>query len=226
MPPGGHSGVTIAVTPPIPPGEYNGSMNSRPHLLPSAVTACLAVTAALLVAACGASKKPPAPSVSGHGGKSSGVNAAYRYSACMRAHGVTNFKDPQVSQNGNQVKVAIQVNPQITGSPAFKSAQTACAHILPIGANGPGQEQTHAREQAMLAFARCMRRRGFPKFPDPTAQGQLTLAMITKAGIDLQQPAVKPAAYACIPLTHGILTRAAVNQAVANANGGSQSSGG
>jgi hypothetical protein len=201
-------------------------MNRR-RLLHTAVFPVLLAAAALLIAACGGSKKPP--TTSAVGSHSSGTNAAYRFSACMRTHGVTNFQDPKVSTNGNQVKVAIHVDPAITGSPSFKSAQKACGHLLPGGGPtgvGPTPAQMHARADAMLAFARCMRQHGFSKFPDPTSQGRLTPEMLTKAGIDLQQPAIKPAAYACLPLTHGLLTKADVNQAVANPNGGSQSSSG
>ncbi len=199
-------------------------MNSHSRLTKALAVAALAAALAVLVAACGGAKKPPASTVSGNSPQANGAKAAYRYSACMRTHGVSNFQDPHVHTNGNQVQVAIHVDPAITGSPNFKSAQRDCAHILPGIGTGPTVAQERGRTQAMLAFARCMRQHGFPKFPDPTAQGQLTLAMITKAGIDLQQPAVKPAAYACIPVTHGILTRANVNRAVANPNGsGSQS---
>jgi len=220
----GNSGVTACVTGPSPSPSYNDDMNRNRLPRIASIVLFIALMAALL-AACGGSKKPPAPS--SNGSHNSGTNAAYRYSACMRTHGVSNFQDPQVSTNGNQVKVAIHVDPAITGSPSFKSAQTACGHLLPGGGPtgaGSSQAQMHVRAAAMLAFAKCMRQHGFSKFPDPTSQGQLTLAMLSKAGIDLQQPAVKPAAYACLPLTHGILTKAAVNQAVANPNGGSQSS--
>jgi hypothetical protein len=184
----------------------------------------LAGLTAVLVAACGDSKKPPA-SNSGSSGTSQtfGVKAAYRYSACMRTHGVTNFQDPHVSTNGNSVAIAIRVDPAITGSPAFKSAQRKCADILPIGSNRSSEPQVRAHTDAILAFAKCMREHGFPKFPDPNSQGQLTPAMLSQAGIKLAQPAIKPAAYACLPLTHGILTKADVNQAIANPNGGSQS---
>jgi len=204
------------------------------HRLPhTAVFPVLLVVAALLIAACGGSKKPPAAgsggSPSSTGSHGSGVNSAYRFSACMRTHGVTNFQDPKVSTNGNQVKVAIRVDPSITGSPSFKSAQKACGHLLPGGGPtniGASPAQMRARSEELLAFAKCMRQHGFPTFPDPTSQGQLSPEMLTKAGIDLQQPAIKPAAYACLPLTHGLLTKADVNQAVANPNGGSQSSSG
>jgi hypothetical protein len=56
----------------------------------------------------------------------------------------------------------------------------------------------------------------FPDFPDPT-QGELSPQMVTAAGIDLHQPAVLKAGLACRSVTHGLLTRAAVERAV---NGG------
>ncbi len=192
-------------------------MNSRLALTQRFAAAGLAAGVAILLAACGSSQKPQATGSSGPG-HGSGATAAYHFSACMREHGVSNFQDPRVSSRGNQVQIAIHVDPAITSSPDFKSAQHACAHILPGGMSGPTQVQRQAHTEAILAFARCMREHGFPQFPDPDSGGQLTLAMITRAGIDLEQPAVKPAAYACAPLTHGILTRADINQALANPN--------
>jgi hypothetical protein len=202
-------------------------MNSSRPLIKALAVAALAAALAVIVAACGGSKNPPASTVSGNSPQDKGARAAYRFSACMRSHGVSNFQDPHVHVNGNQVQVAIRVDPAITGSPNFKSAQHACSHLLPNGGSAPTPAQQHAREVAILAFAKCMREHGFPKFPDPTSQGQLTPAMLSSAGIDLQQPAIKPAAYACIPVTHGLLNRADVNQAIAHANGsGSQSGSG
>ena len=94
-----------------------------------------------------------------------------------------------------------------------------CKHVLLT--NGGGQQQTaqqaHARFAAMLAFANCMRGRGFTKFPDPTAQGELTPEMVTAAGVNLHQQALLRAGLACAPLTHGQITPAAVRRAV---NGG------
>lgn len=197
------------------------------RLLHIAWAALLVLAAAVLISACGGSNKPPRSAANGPSHGKLAINA-YRYSDCMRTHGVTNFQDPHVSNNGNGTQISVHIDPAISSSPSFRSAQKACAHILPGLANGPTPAQQHAHEQAMLAFARCMRRHGFGKFPDPTAQGQLTLAMITSAGIDLQQPAVKPAAYACAPLTHGLLTKADINQAIANpsASGSQQGAGG
>jgi hypothetical protein len=221
MPPGGHSGVTIDVTGPAPVGAYNGAMNTS-RLSRSARILALAGLTAVLVAACGGAKKPPA-SNSGGTTTTAAVKTAYRYSACMRTHGVTNFQDPHVSTNGNSVAIAIHVDPAITGSPAFKSAQRKCGHILPIGNESTNQGQTRSQTDATLAFAKCMREHGFPKFPDPNSQGQLSPSALSQAGINLQQPAIKPAAYACVPVTHGIITKADINQAIANPNGGSHS---
>jgi len=67
--------------------------------------------------------------------------AMLQFSQCMRSHGISNFPDPQFS--GGSVRLRITpgsgINPQ---SPAFKSAQTACAPLvrkaLPGGPPGPG----------------------------------------------------------------------------------------
>jgi hypothetical protein len=67
----------------------------------------------------------------------------------------------------------------------------------------------------LLAFARCLRSHGFPKFPDPNRSGQLTHQMLAQAGIDLHEPALLQAADACTSVTHGVITKAAVARFVA-----------
>jgi hypothetical protein len=67
----------------------------------------------------------------------------------------------------------------------------------------------------MLAFARCIRGHRFPSFPDPTNSGDMTHQMLANAGIDLQQPAVLHAGDACVSVTHGLITKAAVAHFVA-----------
>lgn len=140
----------------------------------------------------------------------------------MRAHGVPNFPDPHVSVSSNGTggtAVAVQVgggaiNPK---SPAVRAAGKKCNGILP----GPGSQsaaqvasQQHTREVDMLSFAQCMRGRGITTFPDPTAQGRLTLAMVNGAGVDLHAPQTLKAALACAPASHGALTPAQIEQAV------------
>jgi hypothetical protein len=68
---------------------------------------------------------------------------------------------------------------------------------------------------ALLAFARCLRSHGFPSFPDPTSSGQVTNQMLASAGINLNQPAMLQVADACVSVTHGLITKAAVARFVA-----------
>ena len=209
-------------------------MNKR-RLANTAAVALLAAITAVGFTACGSSPKPTGSasngSASGAGSIKSFAADAYRNAACMRKHGVTNFPDPTVVDNGHQQMVGIHLTPAITSSPGFAAAQKACAHLLPQqGANntvGESAAQRRAHTQAGLAFAACMRTHGFKNFPDPNSQGKLTPAMLQKANINLEQPAVRPAADACTAVSHGQITKADVNQAIANPDGsGSQHPGG
>jgi hypothetical protein len=54
--------------------------------------------------------------------------AMLQFSQCMRAHGLTNFPDPQFSGGGGGVGIRFREGSGVDpSSPAFKSAQTACA---------------------------------------------------------------------------------------------------
>ena len=135
----------------------------------------------------------------------------------MQDHGV-NFPSPKVSVSGSgDTAVAMVVPSTIGSSPAFKAAQRACGGILPAFAPLSAAAlaaRRHVREQELLAFARCLRAHGIPKFPDPTSQGQLTLTMVQSAGVDLHAPAVLPAARDCVGVTHGAITLAAAERAI------------
>lgn len=80
----------------------------------------------------------------------------------MRSHGVPNFPDP--TAGGGGVDLPSAINPQ---SPAFKSAQRACAKLAPGGPRG-GARATESQFLAARTFAKCVRTHGFPSFPDPT----------------------------------------------------------
>jgi hypothetical protein len=198
-------------------------------------TASLIAVVALagtLITACGSSPKPSASN--GNSGPSfKKLTAdAYKQSVCMRDHGVTNFPDPTVVSNSHQQMIGIHITPGIANSPSFKHAQKACAHLMPAPqggntSNGPSAAEQKAHTDGLLAFAACMRTHGFPRFPDPNGQGQLTPQMLSKAGVSLQQPAVRPAANTCTASSHGQVTKADVAQAIENPNGsGSQASAG
>jgi hypothetical protein len=128
------------------------------------------------------------------------------FSACMRSHGVPGFPDPA---HPRAFKSAL--DPSTAHTPAFGSAQTACRHLLPAGGDHGGASAEHPeRVPGELAFARCLRRHGFPRFPDPTSGGELTHEMLAAAGIDAHSPALSRAADGCVGVTHGTITRADV----------------
>jgi len=212
-------------------------MNTTPHIIISRATPLLAAAgAALAIAGCGSSNNDTA--TNGTGGSPSFhsiVSDAYRYTACMRAHGVPSFPEPHVviDTPGRQ---AIGIHPlpkSIASGPQFNVAREACKGIMPAPENGSPRERTEqgrARAQYLLAFARCLRGRGVQGFPDPTAQGQLTLTMVRAAGVDLQAPSFLTAAQACVGVTHGEITLAQVEQAIhhpsSTESGGSSGQGG
>jgi hypothetical protein len=169
-------------------------------------------SAALLLSACGSSS--PTTTTKTSLSPQSAISKAYEFAACMRNHGVTNFPDPKVTNTGNGQAIAITAVGLNT--PAFKTASKACAGILPTPSNADlaaEAAQRRAHTQDWLSFARCMRNRGINGFPDPNADGALTLEMITAAGIDLHAPQVAAAARACIPASNGVITPADVAQA-------------
>ena len=110
---------------------------------------------AVVVAACGSSAKPKPKSVVDIGTSAQGV----KYSDCMRSHGVPDF--PDLNANGS-VSLPSSINPQ---SPAFQSAEGACASLRPQGA--PPPPITLAQQKSFDANARCIRAHGIPAFPDP-----------------------------------------------------------
>jgi hypothetical protein len=179
--------------------------------------------AALLLAACGGASKSPtvahlgssakssaasngsstAAGAAGSTGSASPDSQAVAYTACMHAHGVPSFPEPQVSTSGNEVRVAVRVTPGITGNPKFKSAQQACGKLLPGG--GPGEGASHQispQEQSQyLKAAACIRSHGIPNFPDPTFSGGGV--HVSQKDINPHSPQVRAAEEACQSLIPG-----------------------
>ena len=78
----------------------------------------------------------------------------------MRSNGVTNYPDPGSSGRPPSLN---QIDPN---SPAFQRAFTACQKYGSIGGVGPPAPSA-AQLRFALAFAQCVRKHGFPQFPDP-----------------------------------------------------------
>ena len=176
-------------------------MRSCRPLIPTSAVAVTVIS--LLIAGCGGSSSTTAATTTQTG--------LVAYSHCMHSNGVPNFPDPDSSGEIPKDKVI-----PLVSSPQFAVAEKACQHLMPNRSLGPTEtaQPTHIRLADALSFARCMRTRGFPNFPDPTSQGQLTPQMVTAAGIDLHQPNLLSAGLDCVPASHGLLTRSAIERAV------------
>ena len=213
-------------------------MRHRHPLVLSSLPAVAAL--ALLAAGCGGGGRSPgvaslassttaAASTTENGAGSATQNGAtsslqshlVAYSQCMRSNGVANFPDPQ-ALGGGSFKLHIQR--VALSNPRFQAASSACKHLLPaVGEVGSGQEETAQQQRIRLAdelsFARCIRRHGYARFPDPTAQGDLTVQMVQAQGIDVHSPAALKAVQECLAASHGWLTPAKVRQAIDNPGG-------
>jgi hypothetical protein len=82
----------------------------------------------------------------------------------MRSHGVATFPDPNSSGVWPKSQVQLAAN-----NPRFQAATRSCAHLLPYGGPGtpPSPAVVRQIKTDMLKFARCMRSRGVPNWPDP-----------------------------------------------------------
>ena len=132
----------------------------------------VSVLSAIALAACGsASHSPTVPSLPGahtEPSPSSGSLAAWRSAvACARQHGMPGLPDPVIGAGGRMTIPGGTPHP----TPAV---QSACAtQIRAISSTG----STHSIEsssdiQALLRVAACMRRHGFPHWPDPNDRGE------------------------------------------------------
>jgi hypothetical protein len=151
---------------------------------PAARTAAaiIATVGVALLAACSGS-----PSSTGSGGSSNAGGSAnsqlLAFTSCMRSHGVPNYPDP-----GSSGKVP-NTTPQQLGvsSSQYQAAENACGHLLPNGGSGPTQAQVQQYRNTMLIYARCMRSRGVPNFPDPDSRGHLDIGPGTDVPVNTPQ---------------------------------------
>jgi hypothetical protein len=169
------------------------------------------IVVAVAVAGCGGSNNPTtgADASSPH----PEAAAAFKYSACMRQHGVPDFPDPVVRSTPGHMSIGLKITPAETGSPSFESAQKACNSILPAPSPSQLAQQQHHELQGKLSFARCMREHGLAGFPDPTTQGQITPAMLSSAGVDIHSPGVIATAKACAASSEGTISEADIQRA-------------
>jgi hypothetical protein len=170
------------------------------HALSLAALAAVSV----LAAGCGGGGSSGVANV-GTSATTTAQNRPVAFPRCMRAHGIPNYPDtgkPTAQQLG-------------MSQSQFDRRASACTYLLPHG----GVAQETARQKRIqladeLSFATCMRSHGVARFPDPTAQAQLTIEMVRSQGIDVHAPVVLRVLQRCLPASHGWLTLAKVRAAI------------
>jgi hypothetical protein len=153
----------------------------------------------LLAAACGSSGSggPPvaslssSPSGSATSSGSSARASMLAYSRCMRAHGISDFPDPDAhgDLSLNASGPGSDLNPN---NPQFKAADAACKSLRPPPQAPPKDLRTHT-----LHYARCMRAHGISDFPDPKPDGTLQIQATPGSDLDPNNPQYKAAHDAC-----------------------------
>jgi hypothetical protein len=165
----------------------------------------------VVLAGCGGGGKPAATSTPQTG--------AVAFAACMRAHGFPGWPDPTSAGVFDKAKLR-QLGLNLTRVRAIEDGP--CKNLLPATAGSASPQtpqQIRTQVADALSFARCMRSHGVARFPDPTAEGQLTLEMVQAQGIDVHSSSVLQAVQTCLPASHGALTPEKVREALAKAGG-------
>ncbi|HEU4396339.1 MAG TPA: hypothetical protein VFU54_00720 [Actinomycetota bacterium] len=116
--------------------------------------------------------------------------AALEFAKCMREHGV-DMPDPEVDSQG-RIRVTARAGRGQADPKKLNAAQRACGHLMGGGGEGPGKLDPKAQD-AMLAFAKCMREHGID-MPDPTGNG---LLFNSEQGPDPRSSKFKEAERAC-----------------------------
>ncbi len=171
-----------------------------PRRIRPRVTLVVAIAAVgLLVTACGgddggdggggggvAAASPSTSESAKPGGGGSEKKGPLAYSKCMRDNGVTNFPDPDA--NGG---LKIEGDKVGLGTPAYEKAAEKCKQY-----NAAPPPEAAPDREAALAYAKCMRETGVPKFPDPNAEGGTDIDR-GALGVDITGPVFKKADEKC-----------------------------
>ena len=128
------------------------------------------------------------------------------YSQCMRAHGITDFPDPQSGPGGGfELQIRVQPGSDLDpNSPKFQAAQAACQSLMPAPKPGQAGQNNQQLQVQALQFSQCMRSHGVPNFPDPKfSGGGVTIGGGPGSGIDPNSPTFLAAQQACQSLLPG-----------------------
>jgi hypothetical protein len=119
--------------------------------------AALAALAAIALPAAGCGSSGSAASTADHSTTPSAQEKGVRFAECIRAHGVSDFPDPDAK---GQYEYGVSVSRDV-----WVSATTACKHLQPPGTLS--SKRSAKQQSAALRFAKCVRANGVTDFPDP-----------------------------------------------------------
>jgi hypothetical protein len=122
------------------------------------------------------------------GAAANGQDSDLKYSQCMRDEGLSWF--PDRGADGG-LKVSVPEGQQST----FEKAEEACKEYAP-GANRSGGPISEEDLTKLRQMAQCIRDHGFPKWPDPDANGGTTVDS-TLIGAEPNDPAFQQAMQEC-----------------------------
>ncbi len=182
-------------------------MRRLPNSWRPATALLVTLVASVALAACGGStpSRSSADSI---------AKAGLEFAACVRAHGVPDFPDPNASSDGTQTsggQTDATPAPTLTESAqVVQKAEDECQKYAEA-AQGPAVSsgQLAKLKAGALAYAKCVRAHGVPNFPDPTVDtgpgghgAGITPPFGTgaRAREEAQSPVLQTAIKTCSPL--------------------------
>jgi hypothetical protein len=125
------------------------------------VALALVALIGLISAGCGSNAPSESGTASGAGTggskKPTDRDQAVKFAECVRAHGVSDFPDPNAK---NDFEYGVSVSAAV-----WKKAIDACKELQPPGTFS--SKRSPKQQSASLKFADCIRRNGVKDFPDP-----------------------------------------------------------
>jgi hypothetical protein len=122
------------------------------------------------------------------GAAADGEKSLLKFSQCMREQGLTWFPDPQPDGG------LVVHNPDGVDQSKVDKAEQACNKYYPAGNGGgpiPAADLAKIRQ-----VSQCMRDHGFAKYPDPDANGSITVDSKV-LGVEPTDPAFRKAIQEC-----------------------------
>jgi hypothetical protein len=152
----------------------------------------VAILAAVVLSACGSSSP-------GGSNASNPADNAFKFSRCMREHGVKDFPNPQIE--GRAVRFTLK-NPLGKGGvnrETLTKAQNACKRYQAFEQRKLSPQEKVEHEEQVRKFARCMREHGIDVHASTSADGgfQVRIGGPNSAAPNPESPAFQSGQKAC-----------------------------